>query len=196
MVTSGWLAAVLEADWPAGRPAALARLQNEHHDIARLLRVLERQLAVLREGGWPRYDLLRSALHYFANFPDLVHHPKEDRVFARLAERAPSLSAAVADMVAEHDRLGDATRGFETLLERDHVDDPDWRDAVTQSLDAYIDFYWRHMATEEGTLLPRAREVLSEADWEEVDAVIDPVFGEAVAEQYARLCEEILREGA
>ena len=57
------------------------QLRQEHTSMARLLDVLERQIAVFRQGGDPDYDLIEAVVEYCLTYPDQCHHPKEDLVF-------------------------------------------------------------------------------------------------------------------
>lgn len=184
----------------AAAPEALLRLQREHADIAKLLKVLERQLEALRAGAEARLDLVDAVLRYIANFPDLAHHPKEDLIYERLVERDPESADIIGDMRAEHARLETRTEEVALVVTRAPGGDDAWRNEATGALAGFVDAYWRHMTIEEETLFPRAWAVLTEADWVEIDAAIvdeaDPLFGEAVELQYARLRDVIMRGGA
>ena len=58
---------------------------------------------------------------------------------------------------------------------------PSRREAFEQSFNTYVDFYLEHMQLEETVILPEAEAVLTEADWDEVDAAFeknaDPLTG-------------------
>jgi hemerythrin-like domain-containing protein len=180
-------------------PEVLLRLQREHADIARLLKVLERQLETLRAGAEARFELVGEVLRYIANFPNLAHHPKEDLVYERLVLRDPASAALIGDMRVEHAQLDTRTQALVALITRAAGGDAGTGE-VAGALAGFVDSYWRHMTIEEETLFPRAWAVLTEADWLEIDAAIvpavDPLFGEAVAAQYARLRDAIIRHGA
>lgn len=181
-------------------PRPLRALYDEHRDIAKLIKALERQHAVLRENGPVKFDVVAMALQYFANYPDLVHHPMEDLVYRRLVERDPSIASQVEDIVAEHEAMEARTRGFIALIDKQRTDDPAWTAAVADHLREFISAYWRHLTIEEESLFPRALTKLSSADWAEIEAAIDPrvdpLFGDGIDHQYRELRDEILRFGA
>ena len=62
----------------------LRRLRQEHASMARLLDVLERQIAVFRDGEDTDYDIIEAIAGYCLTYPDLCHHPKEDLVYRAL----------------------------------------------------------------------------------------------------------------
>ena len=67
----------------------LDRLEQEHTNMAKPVDVLEHRLAVFAEAGTVDYDLILRIVDYFLDYPDQVHHPKEDLVYRKLRERAP-----------------------------------------------------------------------------------------------------------
>ena len=63
----------------------------DHANFARLLNFVERQLLAFHLGELLDYPLLLAILYYLRDYPDRVHHPREDVAFARLVERDPTL---------------------------------------------------------------------------------------------------------
>lgn len=53
-------------------------LREEHRNIEKLLRVLERELSVFDRGDHPDYVVIEAVVDYFKDYPDRCHHPKED----------------------------------------------------------------------------------------------------------------------
>ena len=181
-------------------PAPLRALYDEHQSIAKLLKALERQGAVLREGGAVKLDVIARALQYFVHYPDLVHHPMEDLVYQRLIVRDPDIADRIDNIVAEHEAMDARTRAFLALMELPKAGDLAWLAAVSDHLEDFIAAYWRHLKIEEGALFPRAHSKLTAADWADIEAAIDPrhdpLFGADVDRQYRELRGEILRSGA
>jgi hemerythrin-like domain-containing protein len=56
-------------------------LRQEHRNIEKLLRVLERQFRVFDCGARPNYEVILRIIEYFKDYPDSCHHPKEDVIF-------------------------------------------------------------------------------------------------------------------
>ena len=68
----------------------LAAWHAEHVNFARLLDLLETQVAAFHRGERPNYHLMGDIVSYLRSFADCIHHPREDAAFARLAEREPA----------------------------------------------------------------------------------------------------------
>ena len=75
-------------------PDLITVLREEHEQMARLLRVVERELERVREGGNPHFTLLIQTMKYLTHYPDAVHHPQENVLFEMHRERMPGAAAA------------------------------------------------------------------------------------------------------
>ena len=62
----------------------------DHVNFGRLLNLLEGQLQLLHDDGSPDYELMLDIMYYMTHYSDLLHHPKEDIVFARIKARDAS----------------------------------------------------------------------------------------------------------
>jgi hemerythrin-like domain-containing protein len=81
---------------------ALALWHAEHVNFARLLNLLEAQIAAFHRAERPNYDLLGDIIYYLRSFADAVHHPREDIAFARLAAREPGMELLINRLRQEH----------------------------------------------------------------------------------------------
>jgi hemerythrin-like domain-containing protein len=176
----------------------LALWHADHVNFSRLLNVLEVELQLFHEGGSPQYDLLLDIMYYMTHYPDVVHHPKEDLVFARIKERDREAAAKVDELTHQHahlKRLGeqlvrdldDIVNG--TIASREQVE-ADARD--------YVANFRRHMRVEEHDILPLAAKLLQDRDWAAIGEVIrhidDPLFGSSAEKRYAALRRQIARD--
>lgn len=173
-------------------PDILKALDEEHLYQQRLLGLLEKQVAALNQRRQPDYEVMHGVMRYMTNFPDRYHHPKEDLVFNKVVERAPSARTQVEDLLKQHVEI--IARGAELLAVIDRCRaDPAKADtqALRKSAHAYIGCLRRHMDVETLRFFPRAQRVLRPRDWAEVDArmkpILDPVFGEQVASEFQTL---------
>src|SRR5450432_2544212 len=80
----------------------LAVWHAEHVNFARLLDLLEIQVANFHRGERPNYDLRGDIVYYLRSFADRIHHPREDVAFARLAEREPGMELVINRLLQEH----------------------------------------------------------------------------------------------
>ncbi len=65
-------------------PSFVDQIHNEHINISRILDCLERQIDIFERGEEADFELLGRTLDYLADFPENVHHPKEDYIYEAL----------------------------------------------------------------------------------------------------------------
>ncbi len=181
-------------------PEVLNRLHKEHADLSRLLDLLDRQLGLFAAGEAADYDTIGAMLQYCMEYPDAVHHPKEDLVYGLLRGRDPVLAAEVGDLEEEHRSLAEMTLSLSALIELARAEEPVNREQVHNLTRDFIQRYRHHIAREELHVFPAARQVLSQDDWAEIDAKLgdrdDPLFGEVVADYFQALRDDIDRLAA
>ncbi|HEX7218110.1 MAG TPA: hemerythrin domain-containing protein [Burkholderiales bacterium] len=160
---------------------AISILKSEHRSISALLHGLK-QLARMAQdtSARPRFQVLRSMLRYIDEYPERLHHPKEDQyLFARVLERAPEARALVEGLQAEHKEGVRLIRELERALLFLEEGWPIGAREFEAAVEAYADFHWQHMRREEHELLPLAERVLSAEDWRAIDRAFaaneDPV---------------------
>src|SRR5262245_60248544 len=101
-----------------GMKEAITILRSEHRSISAVLQGL-RELARMAHDATvrPRFQVLRSMLRYIDEYPEKLHHPKEDEhLFARLVQRAPDTAFLVAELQAEHEEGARLIRELERAL--------------------------------------------------------------------------------
>ena len=160
---------------------AISILKSEHRSISALLHGLK-QLARMAQdtSARPRFQVLRSMLRYIDEYPERLHHPKEDQhLFARVLERAPQARELVEALQAEHKEGARLIRELERALLFLEEGWPIGAREFEAAVEAYADFHWQHMRREEHELLPLAERVLSAEDWRAIDRAFaaneDPV---------------------
>ena len=162
---------------------AVQKIREEHRSISAVLHGLK-QLArdAQNAGVKPGFAVFRAMIHYIDEFPEQLHHPKEDRfLFPPLAARVPEAQPIIDVLRGEHKQGIGLVRELERALvffeDRWPLGGPEF----LQSVDAYADFHWKHMRKEEEQILPLAERYLSERDWELIDRAFDvnkdPVAG-------------------
>jgi hemerythrin-like domain-containing protein len=167
----------------------------EHRNFEKLIEVLTQELRVFQQGGDPNYELMLDVVYYMIHYPDLAHHPAEDIVFSRVAERAPRVSLLIDDLHQEHQRIADAGQRLQEQLEAVLTGAVLRRAEVEQSALRYIEYLRHNMQIEEKSLFPLVRRVLGEADWAWINARLpkraDPLFGDRAEERYRGLHAQI-----
>ncbi len=176
----------------------IKRLNAEHRNIAKLLDLLDTELATFHAGEQPDFELMLDIMDYLTHYPDTFHHPKEDLLFSRLRQLDASSHHVVEKLRKEHESLAREGIEFRNAL-RGMVNDEALmlRNTLEHLGTHYAEALRSHLDTEEAQVFPHALEVLKPADWKEIDERIcqrdDPLFGKAVAVEFQDLFEEILR---
>lgn len=150
---------------------AILTIRDEHRSISAVLHALQ-QLAKEAEqpGVTPRFDVFRAMIYYIDQYPERLHHPKEEQyLFARLEKRAPQAKALLDELRHEHVMGAQLIRDLEQALVGLEVGWAGGARAFRAAVDAYAEFHWSHMRKEEKEVLPLAERHLTADDWREVD---------------------------
>jgi hemerythrin-like domain-containing protein len=146
---------------------AISILKSEHRSISAVLHGLK-ELARMAQDATvrPRFRVLRSMLRYIGEYPERLHHPKEDdHLFARVLKRAPEARPLIEALKAEHQQGARLIRELEHALLFFEDEWPGGGREFQEAVEAYAKFHWDHMGKEERELLPIAERVLSADDW-------------------------------
>ena len=178
----------------------LARWHADHVNFSHLLNLLEGQLALFHDGASPDYELMLDIMYYMTHYSDVVHHPREDLVFARVKQKDPSTRASIDALTGQHAHLKQAGEALASDIDDVVNGSVSSRAQVEARARAYTADMRRHMGAEEATVLPAAAKLLTDADWTAVEAAIahvdDPLFGASAQTRYASLRREIARHAA
>ena len=143
-------------------------LRQEHCNIEKLLRVLERELSVFDRGDRPDYEVIRAVIDYFKDYPDSCHHPKEDMIFEKLKARDHLRAAMVGDLDARHLEGANRLRRVGEAVECVLGDQDLLRQTIHDIISDFVTQERQHMAMEERVLFPAALDVLRPNDWTEI----------------------------
>ncbi|MFI4967647.1 MAG: hemerythrin domain-containing protein [Gammaproteobacteria bacterium] len=173
-------------------------LRREHANMRSVVALISHQLEHLEQFGAADYVLLANALYYMRKFPSHVHHPKEDFIFRRLAERDPAWKAEVDQVHAQHEEIYVLE---DELIEMALDNPPAGSEMVAVLLQKgrrYVQLQRQHSEKEERLLFPQAQATLTSRDWAAVNGLVreveDPLFGQHGSGRYRLLYEHILRE--
>jgi hemerythrin-like domain-containing protein len=162
---------------------AISILKSEHRSISAVLHGLKELARMAQDAKVrPRFQVLRSMLRYMDEYPERLHHPKEnDHIFSRLVAREPGARLLVEELQAEHEEGARLIRELERALLFFEEGWPAGAREFQQTVDAYAEFHWKHMRKEEQQLLPLAERALTAEDWKAINQAFaenrDPVAG-------------------
>jgi hemerythrin-like domain-containing protein len=170
-------------------------LQRDHNHMARLLMVLEKELDTAVGLGLPDFQRMQLVMKYMTHYPDEVHHPREDALFARLLDKVPAVGAAVSTLCAEHRVLAVKGQAFCAVLNTAATEHVIPREMFELPGREYIVTLHRHMRFEETEVFPVARDHLGSADWSAIKLGAgeqrDPIFGDSVESEFRDLYADI-----
>jgi hemerythrin-like domain-containing protein len=162
---------------------AISILKSEHRSISAVLHGLKELARMAQDAKVrPSFQVLRSMLRYMDEYPERLHHPKEnDHIFSRLVAREPGARLLVEELQAEHEEGARLIRELERALLFFEEGWPAGAREFQQTVDAYAEFHWKHMRKEEQQLLPLAERALTAEDWKAINEAFaanrDPVAG-------------------
>lgn len=143
------------------------RLRDDHRHLLRVLAVLEAQIEALGRAEDVDFDLMLDAMTYITEFPNRLHHPVEDVLFAQLANRDVVAATACRAQIAEHERLFHDSAAFYGLLEAIQMDEATLtREQLLADGHGFVAAQRVHLTREETELLPLAERVLDVTDWD------------------------------
>ena len=175
----------------------VAELRRDHHNMRLLLDLIEREATLIYDDRSPDWDLLFDIMHYMTVYPDAVHHPKEDRLYAELRTVRPDMTAGFQRISVDHREIAEAGRkirdGIESIAAGNMVD----RKAIVADTLRYVNNLRSHMQWEELDLFRRCLSMAREGHQfltnEPDPHRHDPLFGEKVAASFEKLYQQIRR---
>lgn len=182
---------------PAAQPLMRA-LRAEHHHMGTVMQLFAEQLKAIEAGELVDTHVVYEIMHYMVTWPDRFHHPREDLIYARVAEVEPNTADDVDTLQRDHDHT--AKRGKAVLQDIER-----WRigevagTVVVSSGRAYIEHIYEHMNVEEKVVFPHIEETLTLRDWRELaeddqlKAVTAPFFGPQVQREFRNMTRKLRR---
>ncbi len=167
------------------------RLHADHRNMLSLLDILERELDIVEQAGHAEFEIMAEAMEYLTRYSDKVHHPTEDLVYARLADRSPKAREALAPIPEQHQRIEAESEKLRDAVSMIADGGMTLRSEIVKSGRRYVADLRKHIEMEEIHLFPLAEKTLDEDDLADVARILeeqkDPVFGDVVEEDFRNL---------
>lgn len=169
----------------------LAELREDHKNMGLMLKLLEDESNKIFDGEEPDYETLHDVMHYMTVYPDAVHHPKEDRIYAELKAVRPDLSAGFERITMDHRHIAELSLKLRDDFAAIRAGTPVQRKAVVTDALRYVHTLRGHMQWEELDLFRRIEEMIRGGHdmlgVAQVSTRTDPLFGPEVAKYFGRL---------
>ena len=159
----------------------MQRLHLDHQRMAKILVATEQLAKDMRRAEMrSSLDKLLCVLEYINEYPEQIHHPFEDKLFAHLlaCDITPEEREQVEANAARHKEMESQSSALLQGLMR-----PVKTQKVTElraSLKEFVEVQREHMRFEESTVFPMAERYLPESVWEaldsDYDSRTDPLF--------------------
>ena len=154
---------------------AIQKIRDEHRSISAVLHALKQLARDAQDARVkPDFAVFRAILHYIDQFPEELHHPKENEfLFPPLETRAPQMKKLIEALRAEHKQGEKLVRELERAVVLFEDSWPEGGGEFLQRVNDYADFHWKHMRKEEQEILPAAERSFTAADWKAIDEAFD-----------------------
>lgn len=177
---------------PSATHAGTRIIGEEHDRLAAVMKAMRHFVRATADGAEPpACKVFRAMLLYIVDYPETMHHPKEEQLFTLLQARTGSVDATIAQLRAQHVRGEAMVRDLEHLLTRYELDREHAFAPFASAVEDYVTFSFDHMRLEEQVVLPAADQFLTSEDWDQVDrwfaANRDPLAGTDYQAGFERL---------
>ena len=184
---------------PARSSQPLMRaLYAEHVHMSMVMQVFKEQLGAIECGEVVDTHVVYEVMDYMVTWPDRFHHPREDLIYARVAEIDPGALDDVDTLQRDHDNTARVGRQLLKLIENWRSGEAAGSEVVTRGRE-YISHIYEHMNVEEKLVFPKVEATLTPRDWFELSeddklrGVSDSVFGPQVQREFRNMARKIRR---
>jgi len=172
-------------------------LRADHRNMAQLLDLLDAETVRLADADEPDYDLVYDIMTYMSEYPDAVHHPKEDMIYRHLKANHDDIDESLRHIETDHKALGIASHEIRRDIDAIAADGVVSREALAASLRKYSEDLRKHMYWEEKDLFELADTMDDDESWAELlksyDEASDPLFGSQTERRFQKLFNGIQR---
>ncbi|MBR8177467.1 hemerythrin domain-containing protein [Burkholderia ambifaria] len=182
-----------------GPRSAVTVIRREHEQLSTVIDGMRRFVHLLVAGApVPGLIVLRAMLYYIREYPQQIHHPKEDLyLFRPLRDRTDEFDSVLDELEAQHERGDMKLRSLEHALTRYELKGASALRTLGALMYEYAEFYADHRCLEETLILPAAERLLTRDNWAEIDAAFganrDPFEDERLEGDLERLFSMIVQ---
>jgi len=162
----------------------MSGLRGDHRNMVMLLDLLDAEI-----------EFVRDIMLYVIEYPDAVHHPKEDIVYRHLKSLRPEIHTDLERIETDHQYIEESGLKLRNSIEAISMGADLNRDELIEKFHHYSEQLREHMYWEETKLFSVADELQHFGDWSEVvlknNEISDPLFGSRVERKYGRVLARI-----
>ena len=170
--------------------SVLAQLRSDHKNMAALLKRLEVEADRIYADAEPDFEMMHDIMLYMTEFPDAVHHPKENRLYAQLKTSRPDLTAGFERISVDHRTIAAMGLKLKDQIASVTSESMVRRNALVSDCLRYVNTQRSHMQWEEIDLFRRCRELCADGEtlnMPDAGDPADPLFGGTIERRFQRL---------
>ena len=142
---------------------ALKIIHDEHRALGAVVHGLLYFSRRAAEGEEPNYKLLWTIMRYISEFPQTLHHPKEEKfIFDTLVKRTHAADNVIGELRGQHVDDLELIGAIKTALGEMEGAAPGAAQRFNSAVERFAELTWKHMNIEEATLLPLAVQHLTD----------------------------------
>jgi len=178
----------------------MKELREDHRNMSIVLELLDDVVEYASSGKDPDFELLDEIMRYMTVYPDAVHHPKEDIMYAQLRDQRPDLAEGGLDSVVDdHQEIAALGSALRDDIEAINAGAAVRRQKLIEDVSGYVNRLRSHMAWEERDLFKRIDTMLDdepqEFDVAKFEHIKDPVFELEIEAGFRRLLSSLKQAG-
>ena len=127
---------------------ALRIIRNEHATLTAVIEALRIVTTGMAKSTLaPDFKLLWSIIYYIEEYPELLHHPKEEKVlFPALRRCTDALNETLDELGRQHVGSLPHLDRIKTLLGRVEADIPGTQAQLADKVESYAAFHWQRLS--------------------------------------------------
>lgn len=170
--------------------AIIDDLAKDHARFRRYLTSFREEIARLARGEEADFTLLQLLATYFSQFPDELHHKKEDIIYARLEARLRPQREVLENLHEQHAEISARAARFAQMMQAVLGEQEPPIARIIEEAESYAALLGQHMEREDRSLFAPAQTHFSDSDWEIVDGLTADLYADEINFEKAR---EVLR---
>ena len=172
-------------------------LRADHRNMSMLLDLLDGESMRLADDQDADYELINDVMTYMTEYPDAVHHPKEDLIYGHIHDKHEKIDKQLEYIEKDHRELEEASHEIRQEIAEMGSENAISRESLAESLREYSRHLREHMFWEEKELFELGDSMNDDDAWADIlkdhAGRSDPIFGNRVERRFRKLFNSIQR---
>ena len=172
-------------------------LMREHRIIERMLTVLERERAMMKNTGRFNMDVLTEGVEFFRMYGDKIHHGKEEDILFREMDAKPlsiEHRRIMSQLIDEHTQIRMIIRTMDTAREHYNRNNHEQLLEIETIYESLQSMYAKHVELEEKHFFYPAMEYFSDDEQQDMIAQFYDYDSKTMKEKYEAMVKHFENE--